>query len=78
MLSFIKYSDGMQFADATTMLNWHALCLKRLAHLDELKRSGRWKRYFGTEKALEDALQIATDDAARWKHLAKKSQEDTA
>jgi hypothetical protein len=64
----------MQFADPTTIVNWHGLSLKRLAHLDELKRSGRWKRYFESDEAFEQALQIAADDAARWKHLADKSQ----
>jgi hypothetical protein len=56
-----------------TIVNWRALSLKRLAHLDELKRSGRWQRYFASEKALDEALRAAADDAEKWKRLAYQS-----
>jgi hypothetical protein len=51
-------------------VNWRALSLKRLSHLDELKRTGRWRRHFATEEALEEALGVAAADAERWKRLA--------
>ena len=50
--------------------NWRALSLKRLAYLDELKRSGRWQRAFSSEAALEEALRAASEDAETWKQLA--------
>jgi hypothetical protein len=56
-----------------TIVNWRALSLKRLAHLDELKRSGRWQRYFPNEEALDEALHAAAADAERWKRLAYQS-----
>lgn len=56
-----------------TILNLRALALKRLAHMDELKRTGRWTRVFRTEEAFEHALQSAIADADRWKELAYRS-----
>jgi hypothetical protein len=56
-----------------TIVNWRALSLKRLAHLDELKRSGRWQRHFASEEALDEALRQAADDAEKWKKLAYQS-----
>ena len=53
-----------------TIVNWRALALKRLAHLDELKRSGRWQRHFSSEAALDEALRAAAADAEKWKRLA--------
>jgi hypothetical protein len=61
-------------ADLTaTIISWHALSLKRLAHLDELKRTGRWKCHFASEEAFKQALLSASDDAERWKQLASES-----
>jgi hypothetical protein len=56
-----------------TILNLRALALKRLAHMDELKRSGRWTRFFRTEEAFEHALQNAVADADRWKQIAYRT-----
>ena len=56
-----------------TIVNWRALSLKRLAYLDELKRSGRWQRYFSSEESLDEALRAAADDAEKWKKLAYQS-----
>jgi len=56
-----------------TIVNWRALSLKRLAHLDELKRSGRWQRYFASEAALDETLRDAAADAEKWKRLAYQS-----
>ena len=53
-----------------TVNNWRALSLKRLAHLDELKRTGRWQRHFTSADAFEQALSEAAADAEKWKHLA--------
>ena len=55
-------------------VNWRALSLKRLSHLDELKRTGRWQRHFTTEQAFEEALRVAAADAERWKRLAYQSE----
>jgi hypothetical protein len=56
-----------------TVVNWRALSLKRLAHLDELKRTGRWQRHFASEDAFDEAFLAATADAERWKELAYQS-----
>lgn len=56
-----------------TVLNLRALALKRLAHMDELKRTGRWIRVFRTEEAFENALESAAADANRWKQLAYRT-----
>ena len=58
-------------------VNWRALALKRLAHLDELKRTGRWQLHFRSEAAIDEALRKATDDAERWKQLAQSQAEGT-
>lgn len=57
-----------------TVVNWRALSLKRLAHLDELKRTGRWQRHFASEDAFNEAFRAAADDAERWKSLAYQSE----
>ncbi len=51
-------------------VNWRALSLKRLAHFDELKRTGRWRRHFPTEEAFAERLRAVARDAAKWKELA--------
>jgi hypothetical protein len=40
---------------------------------DELKRTGRWRRYFATEDAFEEALRKASIDGAKWKRLAYRN-----
>lgn len=55
-------------------VNWRALSLKRLSHLDELMRTGRWRRHFTTEQAFDEALRVAAMDAERWKRLAYQSE----
>jgi hypothetical protein len=57
-----------------TVVNWRALALKRLAYLDELKRSGRWQRYFAGEAAFTAAIDEAAADAEKWKQLAYQSE----
>jgi hypothetical protein len=56
------------------VVNWRALALKRLTHLDELKRTGRWQRHFASEAAFEEALAAAAADAEKWKRLAYQSE----
>ena len=42
-----EYLGGVPKDDLPlTILNLRALALKRLAHMDELKRTGRWTRFF--------------------------------
>lgn len=55
--------------------NWRALSLRRWSHLDELKRSGRWRGSFGSESALDEALRAAEADAAMWKALAEEARQ---
>ena len=52
------------------VVKWGALSLKRLAHMDELNRSGRWRRHFATEVEFEVAFRRASADAEKWKQLA--------
>jgi hypothetical protein len=54
----------------TMVVKWRALSLKRFAHFDDLKRSGRWRRHFATEDAFEKAFSMASADAKKWKQLA--------
>jgi hypothetical protein len=54
----------------TMVVKWRALSLKRFAHFDDLKRSGRWRRHFATEDAFEKAFSMASADAEKWKQLA--------
>jgi hypothetical protein len=56
------------------VVNWRALALKRLAHLDELKRTGRWQRHFASEAAFDEAVAEAATDAEKWKRLAYQSE----
>jgi len=55
-----------------TVVNWRALSLKRLEHFGELKRTGRWRHYFATEDAFEEAFRKASADADKWKQLADR------
>jgi hypothetical protein len=55
---------------AITVVHWRALALKRLAHLDDMKRTGRWQRHFASEEAFEAAIGEAAADAETWKQLA--------
>jgi hypothetical protein len=56
-----------------TIVHWRALALKRLAHLDELKRTGRWERHFPNPEAFDQAIADAAADAEQWKQLAYAS-----
>jgi hypothetical protein len=56
-----------------TVVHWRALALKRLAHLDELKRTGRWQRHFESAESFDAALSEAASDAETWKQLAYAS-----
>ena len=55
---------------AVTVHKWRALSLKRLAHLSELRRSGRWHRFYASQHAFDEAIRYAEADAERWKGLA--------
>lgn len=54
-------------------INWRALALKRLAHFDEMKRTGRWRQHFKSEEAFIEAFKAVVADAARWKEIAYRS-----
>ena len=63
----------MQNTWAMTTVKWRALSLKRLAHLDRLQRTGRWRGHFPTEDVFEKALRNAYADADRWKQIAHQN-----
>jgi hypothetical protein len=67
--------NHMSFA---TLNGWRALSLRRLAHLDQLKRSGRWRLIYKHEATFNKALMEADADAARWKMLVQAAAEDRA
>jgi uncharacterized repeat protein (TIGR03809 family) len=48
---------------------WHALAQRRLAHVRELERSGRWKRLY-SEEQFRSYLGEAERVAALWAKLA--------
>ena len=51
-----------------TVVNWRAL---------SLKRTGRWRHYFATEDAFEEAFRKASADADKWKQLADRLAKQT-
>ena len=53
-----------------TVNKWRALSLKRLAHLSELQRTGRWRLHYADQNAFEQALRDADADAENWKRMA--------
>jgi hypothetical protein len=53
-----------------TVSRWRTLAQKRRAHLAELQRTGRWRRLFTSEAALEEALAAAHADEERWRRIA--------
>jgi len=69
--------DSMSDDWPMTVVNWRALSLKRLEHFGELNRSGRWRRYFATEDAFEEAFRKASADADTWKQLADRLAKQT-
>ncbi|HET8543057.1 MAG TPA: TIGR03809 family protein [Pseudolabrys sp.] len=50
---------------------WHALAQRRLAHVRELERSGRWKRLY-SEEQFRSYLREAERVAALWAKLANR------
>jgi hypothetical protein len=48
---------------------WHALAVRRLAHVRELERSGRWKRLYSDEQ-FRSYLRESERVAALWARLA--------
>ena len=70
-------SDSMTDDWPMTVVNWRALSLKRLAHMGELKRTGRWRHYFATEDAFEEAFRKASADADKWKQLSDRLTKQT-
>ena len=53
-----------------TAHKWRALSLKRLAHLSELRRTGRWRSHYPSQEAFAEALRDAEADAEHWKTVA--------
>ena len=58
-----------------TVYKWRALSLKRLSHMAELYRTGRWRRYYPDQDAFERALRDADADAEKWKRMASADTE---
>jgi uncharacterized repeat protein (TIGR03809 family) len=59
--------DGVRFDKIAE--KWYALAQRRLSHIRELERSGRWKRYY-TDEQFAAKLQDAERAAALWAKLA--------
>ena len=53
-----------------TVNRWRALSLKRLGHLSELQRTGRWQLHYPDQETFERALREADADAEKWKRIA--------
>ena len=50
-------------------VKWHALAQRRLAHVRELERSGRWKHFYSEER-FASYLRETERVAALWTKLA--------
>jgi uncharacterized repeat protein (TIGR03809 family) len=48
---------------------WHALAARRLAHVEELRDSGRWRHYYKWDELIE-ALREAAATRETWARLA--------
>jgi uncharacterized repeat protein (TIGR03809 family) len=56
---------------------WRALAERRCAHFLELRRSGRWRRYYGEAQFL-DRLREAIRLSARWAEIAPPPVDEAA
>jgi len=56
---------------------WHALAERRLAHVEDLRDSGRWRHYYEWD-ALIEALREAVAARDTWARLAGLPQDETA
>jgi uncharacterized repeat protein (TIGR03809 family) len=54
---------------------WRALAERRCAHFLELRRSGRWRRYYYDEAQFLDRLREAIRLSARWAEIAPPPDE---
>lgn len=59
---------GQLFDDITR--RWHALAERRLAHYEELYRSGRWRHYFRTQENFAQHMLDVIRVAKIWAELA--------
>ncbi len=60
--------DGVRFDKIAE--KWYALAQRRLSHIRELERSGRWKRYY-TDEQFAAKLRDAERAAELWANLAR-------
>jgi uncharacterized repeat protein (TIGR03809 family) len=56
---------------------WRALAERRCAHFLELRRSGRWRYYYGEARFL-DRLREAIRLSARWAEIAPPPMDEAA
>jgi hypothetical protein len=56
---------------------WRALAERRCAHFLELRRSGRWRYYYGEAQFL-DRLREAIRLSARWAEIAPPPMDEAA
>jgi uncharacterized repeat protein (TIGR03809 family) len=56
---------------------WRALAERRCSHFLELRRSGRWRYYYGEAQFL-DRLREAIRLSARWAEIAPPLMDDAA
>ena len=62
--------DGQQFEDMAR--RWHALAERRLAHYDELYRSGRWRHYYASQEQFAARMLDVIRATKIWAGLAAK------
>jgi hypothetical protein len=56
---------------------WHALAARRLAHVEDLRDSGRWRHYYEWD-ALIEALREAAAMRDTWARIAGLAPDETA
>ena len=62
----------------TTVARWQALSDRRLGHMAELQRTGRWRLIYPTKDAFAEALRAANVDTERWKSISCVESPPTA
>ena len=55
---------------SATVTKWQALSVRRLKHMAELQRSGRWRLIYPTQDSFDDAIRAADVDIRRWKSIS--------
>jgi uncharacterized repeat protein (TIGR03809 family) len=54
-----------------TVEKWLTLAQRRCAYFEELHESGRWRRMYSEQSALQAAMHNAVQDAENWANLLR-------